>query len=283
MFCLLLVQRRQSRDGVVIEFFVVTPKGKSITIKASTDDTIDIVKAFVRMKSGIPRCKQILAFAGNDLDDAETLSHYNVQANSRIDLKMRVLGAAKKIMKDDKMAMSKAKLEQCMRLVRSHVVLKDDLVTKSDAIVRTFFNEQDPDYLKNRLRTMSVAKLEEIYDNSNITGDPDTSLVKMAPNFIDQISEIDIVVQNLTNVKTCLVKGFVMQYGLEFFVKNQYEHTKFYTEIQEVIKAKNTKSNEDLVAEAIKIREVEIRRALEEEYLEKMKQMKAAGDSFMAD
>jgi len=267
-----------------MQIFVKTPPGATIMLPVSPDYTILNVKWMIEGKTGIHHDEQRLISGGSteqQFDDGLlTLDECGISHDAKLIVQLNIDGGAKKVMKDDKMAMSKAKLEQCMRLVRLNVAVKPELVSDSDAIVRKFFSEQDPDFLKSYMQTMAVEKLRELYDNS-IVGDPDSALIKLAPYFIDEISEIDSVVQNLNNVKTCLIKGFVMQYGLEFFVKNQYEHSKFYAEIEAVIKLKDTKSNEDRIAEAIKIREVEIRRAVEQEFLEKMKQMQA--DSSMTD
>ena len=59
---------------------------KTIKLKVKADDTIYIVKALVHNKVGIPRKQQRLLFGSEQLEDDRTLTDYNIQNESTLDL-----------------------------------------------------------------------------------------------------------------------------------------------------------------------------------------------------
>lgn len=72
--------------ALAIQIFVRTFANQTLTLEVDPGDTIATVKQLIQDATGIPPSQQCLTFAGSLLEDDRTLSEYNIQKESTLQL-----------------------------------------------------------------------------------------------------------------------------------------------------------------------------------------------------
>merc|ERR1719350_2373007 len=84
------LNRYQSCGSGRMQIFTSNLKGKNITLEVEPSDYIEDVKDKIQDQTGIPTHEQRLIYAGQQLEDVLTLSDYNIQKESNINLCLRL-------------------------------------------------------------------------------------------------------------------------------------------------------------------------------------------------
>lgn len=79
-------------NGSGKQIMLKTLQGKTIPMEVQDGDTIASIKSKIHEKEGIPVDQQRLVFNGKQLEDANTVGDYGIQADSNVHLVLRLKG-----------------------------------------------------------------------------------------------------------------------------------------------------------------------------------------------
>mmetsp|Transcript_7845 Transcript_7845/g.9339 ORF Transcript_7845/g.9339 Transcript_7845/m.9339 type:complete len:88 (+) Transcript_7845:263-526(+) len=79
-----------------MQLMVKTLDGKTVTVDAEEEDTIEDIKNKIMEKEGVPIDQQRLIFGGKQLDSEKTLADYDVQEDSTLHMVLRLRGGKSK-------------------------------------------------------------------------------------------------------------------------------------------------------------------------------------------
>lgn len=78
---------------MAMQIFIEPPTGPRISLDAEPSDSIENIKAKIQDTAGYTPDQQILSYQGHDLEDGRTLSDYNIQRDSVVQLQFPSAGS----------------------------------------------------------------------------------------------------------------------------------------------------------------------------------------------
>ena len=81
----------------MMQIFVKTLNGKTITLEVDPRDSVEALKAKIADREGVPADQQRLVFGGKQLEDGRSLADYNVVKDSNLFLVLRLRGGGMQI------------------------------------------------------------------------------------------------------------------------------------------------------------------------------------------
>ena len=79
--------------AMAMQIFIEPPTGPRISLDAEPSDSIENIKAKIQDAAGYTPDQQILSYQGHDLEDGRTLSDYNIQRDSVVQLQFPSAGS----------------------------------------------------------------------------------------------------------------------------------------------------------------------------------------------
>ena len=150
----------------MVQIFVKTLSGKTITLDVNPQDTIAAVKIKIQNVEGLPPNRQRINFGGRYLDDERTLQDYNIRKESMLSLNLHLCGGGiydrmKEFSYNGQMLEHLSKLESRVKEVES----LNEKVLLENAQLKKDLKEQPPSEYDRGYADASknIHKLNEVF------------------------------------------------------------------------------------------------------------------------